>query len=55
MVKRKFNNCLVAGLGVRDAGYGIRVLGLRLRLRLSKIKISIKILFNVRPEKDFIF
>lgn len=48
MVKRKFNNCLVTGLGVR-------VLGLRLRLRLSKIKISIKILFNVRPEKDFIF
>lgn len=48
MVKRKFNNCLVAGLGVL-------VLGLRLRLRLSKIKISIKILFNVRPEKDFIF
>lgn len=48
MVKRKFNNCLVTGLGVR-------VLGLRLRLRLSKIKISIKILFNVRPEKDFTF
>ncbi|SIS65186.1 hypothetical protein SAMN05421796_101830 [Chryseobacterium piscicola] len=48
MVKRKFNNCLVAGLGVR-------VLGLGLRLRLSKIKIFIKILFNVRPEKDFTF
>lgn len=48
MVKRKFNNCLVTGLGVR-------VLGLRLRLRLSKIKIFIKILFNVRPEKDFTF
>lgn len=50
MVKRKFNNCLVTGLGVRVLG-----LGLRLRLRLSKIKISIKILFNVRPEKDFTF